>query len=115
VRNRTVGCKVTESEYEKLAALAEQEGRRLGEWARAVLLERADGRPPSVAEESLLAEVLALRTALLNLFYRLAAGEAITAEAMQVIIARADGEKQKKARKRLKEMPDTQQPARGEP
>jgi hypothetical protein len=38
----------------------------LGEWVREVLLERADGRKPSVIEETLLAEVLALRTILLN-------------------------------------------------
>jgi RHS repeat-associated protein len=86
VRHRTVGCKVTEGEYAKLAALAEQEGRRLGEWARAVLLERAAGHKASVAEESLLAEVLALRTALLNLFYRLAAGEAITALGIEPVL-----------------------------
>jgi hypothetical protein len=41
-RNRTVGSKMTESEYEKLAAVAEQEGQTLGEWVREVLLERAE-------------------------------------------------------------------------
>lgn len=101
VRSRTVGCKVTDSQYAKLAAVAAQRGQTLGEWGRAVLLERADGRPPSVAEESLLAEVLALRTVLVNLFYRLVAGEAITAEAMQQILARADADKLNKARERL--------------
>jgi hypothetical protein len=30
-RNRTVGSKMTDSEYEKLAAVAEQDGQTLGE------------------------------------------------------------------------------------
>ncbi len=100
VRNRTAGCKVTDSEYERLTAIAQQSGQTLGEWCRAVLLERAEGRKPSVAEESLLAEVLALRTILLNAFYKLAQGEKLTAEEMQGLIERADRDKAKKAGER---------------
>jgi hypothetical protein len=73
-RNRTVGSKMTDSEYERLAAVAEQDGQTLGEWCREVLLERAEGRKPSAIEEALLAEALALRTILLNAFYKLALG-----------------------------------------
>jgi hypothetical protein len=50
--------------------VVESEGMTLGEWCREVLLERIDGRKPSVIEETLLAEVLALRTILLNAFYK---------------------------------------------
>ena len=100
-RNRTVGCKMTDSEAERLTAVAEQDGMTLGEWCREVLLERADGRKPSVIEETLLAETLALRTILLNLHFTVAKGEAITAEGMQAIIERADAGKAKKAAERL--------------
>jgi hypothetical protein len=100
-RNRTVGCKMSDSEYEKLAAVAEQEGQTLGEWVREVLLERAEGRKASVIEETLLAEVLGLRTILLNLFYKLAKGESITEEEMREVIERADAGKLPKARERL--------------
>jgi hypothetical protein len=41
-RTRTVGCKMTDSEYERLAAVAEGDGMTLGEWVREVLLERAE-------------------------------------------------------------------------
>jgi hypothetical protein len=58
-------------------------------------------REPSVIEETLLAEVLALRTILLNLHFTVAKGEAITAEGMQAIIERADRDKAKKATERL--------------
>jgi hypothetical protein len=54
IRNRTVGCKMTDSEAERLTAVAEQDGMTLGEWVREVLLERTDGRKPSVIEETLL-------------------------------------------------------------
>jgi len=94
-RTRTAGCKMTDNEYERLAAVAEGDGMTLGERVREVLLERADGRKPSVIEETLLAEVLALRTILLNLHFTVAKGETITAEGMQAIIERADAGKAK--------------------
>ena len=49
---RTVGCKMTDSEYERLAAVAEGEGMTLSEWVREVLLERAEGRKPSLIADS---------------------------------------------------------------
>jgi len=105
IRTRTVGCKMTDNEYERLAAVAEGDGMTLGEWVREVLLERVDGRKPSVIEETLLAEVLALRTILLNVHFTVAKGEAITAEGMQEIIERADAGKTKKAIDRLAAKP----------
>jgi hypothetical protein len=101
IRNRIVGCKMTDGEYERLSVVVESEGMTLGEWCREVLLEHVEGRKPSVIEETLLAEVLALRTILLNLHFTVAKGEAITAEGMQEIIERADAGKTKKAAERL--------------
>lgn len=54
-------------------------------------------------EETMLAETLALRTILLNAFYKLAQGEKLTAEEMQAIIERADAAKAAKASERLAE------------
>jgi hypothetical protein len=47
---------MTDSEYEKLAAVAEGDGMTLGEWVREMLLERMEGRKPSAIEEAVLAE-----------------------------------------------------------
>ena len=44
-RTRTVGCKMTDNEYERLSAVAEGDGMTLGEWVRKVLLERVNGVP----------------------------------------------------------------------
>jgi len=56
LRSRTVGCKMTEAEHERLNATAEEQGVTLGEWCREVLLQHANegfcsvqgsSRPPS--------------------------------------------------------------------
>lgn len=47
-------------------------------------------------------ELVGLRTILLNLFYKLANGERLTAEEMRGIIERADADKHKKAVQRLR-------------
>ena len=70
----------------------------MSEWAREVLLRELEGRQARPADETLLAEVLVLRTILLNLHFAVAKGEAITAEAMQAIINRADVGKRSKAK-----------------
>lgn len=102
LRTKSIGFKVSEEEYARLGAMAEQDGQTLGEWCREVLLERMEGRKPSVIEETVLAETLALRTILLNAFYKLAQGEKLAAEEMQAIIERADEGKAKKASERLR-------------
>ena len=81
LRNRTVGSKVTESEYAQLAAIAEREGVTVGEWCRDVLLGRVNtGQAIAVtaAERALLAEIVALRAILLNALYKLAPQEDLT-------------------------------------
>jgi len=100
-RTRSVGTKVTEEEYARLETCAFDSRLSISEWCRATLLERAVGPKANGAYETLLTEVLALRTILLNLHFAIAKGEAITAEEMQAIIDRADREKEKKAAQRL--------------
>src|SRR5437016_5527452 len=101
-RNRSVGTKLTEEEYARLEAAAATCGLTVGEWCREELLHavagngngsatlpqpvadaRPTGKPATSTDETLLAEVLALRTILLNLFYDLAQGQPMTTERMQ--------------------------------
>jgi hypothetical protein len=104
-RRKSIGTKVSEEEYAKLEALAG--GRAMSEWVREVLLRELDGKQARAAEETVLAEVLALRTILLNAFYRLAEGEKLTAEELQSFIDRADASKVQKASERLKAKPSS--------
>jgi hypothetical protein len=76
-RTRSVGTKISDEEYARLEASAAASGLTVGEWRREVLL-KACGQPAPFAtptEETLLSELLALRTILLNLFYDVASSE----------------------------------------
>ena len=70
----------------------------ISEWARDVLLKATK---PNAGEEAVLAEVLALRTILLNIHFAVSQGRTLTAEEMQQLIERADQNKLGKARQRL--------------
>jgi hypothetical protein len=94
-RTKSIGTKVTDQEYARIEARVGEQ--TVSEWARTVLLKAAD--VPS--ESILLAELLALRTILLNLHFAVCAGERVTAETMQRLIDRADQEKGDLARRRL--------------
>jgi hypothetical protein len=100
-RTKSVGTKVTEAEHARLEACACQEGLSISEWCRNVLLDRTKGDRPSETQRIMLAEILALRTILLNLHFAVARAETITADAMQAIIERADRDKGRKALERL--------------
>jgi len=108
LRNRTVGSKMTESEYEKLVAEAERDGLTLGEWCREVLLARVNSNVEEnhrTPEQTLLAEVMALRTILLNALFKLAQGAVLTTEELDRLIEQADGERFERAQERVAEVP----------
>ena len=95
-RTKSIGTKVTPEEYERIQTLAGEQP--VSEWVRGALLKAAD--PPS-ADATVLAEVLAPRTILLNLHFHLCSGTTVTAEAMQRLIERADQDKRQQAEARL--------------
>ncbi len=70
----------------------------ISEWARDVLLKAAK---PNAGEQVVLAEVVALRTILLNALYKLGQKEELSAEEMQELIERADRERFHRAKERL--------------
>lgn len=106
LRNRTVGSKMTESEYEQLVAVAEREGLTLGEWCREVLLGHAnsgDLQKPSAIEQTLLAEFVALRMILLNSLNKLGQKVELSEGALQELVELADRERFRRAQERLAE------------
>jgi len=105
LRNRTVGSKVTESEYAQLAAIAERAGITVGEWCRNVLLARVNAGQAiaaTAAEQALLAEIVALRAILLNALYKLAPHEDLTDQDLDRLIERADRDRFQRANERLR-------------
>lgn len=97
-RTKCVSTKVTDDQYAAFAYAAH--GQTVGSWAREVLVAAADPASPSL-EHVLLAELVALRTIVLNLHFALASGEALTPDTMQRLIERADHDKIRKAQERL--------------
>jgi hypothetical protein len=84
-RTRSVGTKLTDEEYTQLESLAAAQGLTPGEWVRELVL-RAFGQPAAeatVAEQTVLSEVLALRTILINIIYDQANGYEIAPERMR--------------------------------
>ncbi len=100
LRSKSIGTKVTEEEYARLEQAASERRQSISEWTRDALLV-ASQPGTSAADPVVLAEVLALRTILLNLFFRLGQGESVAPEEMKSIIERADADKLRKAEARL--------------
>ena len=95
-RTKSIGTKLTAEEYAQIVRVAD--GPTLSEWVRDVLLGMVAPQP---ADHVLLAEVLALRTIVLNLQFAVANGEPLTTDAMKRLIERADDEKHRRAFERL--------------
>jgi hypothetical protein len=100
LRTKSVGTKVSEAEFALLEERARGAGMRLGEWVREALLS-APAESGVDSGEVALAEVLALRSLLLNLHFRSATGEPVSESEMRGLIERADGSKLERARERL--------------
>jgi hypothetical protein len=90
-----VSTKITEVEYQTFKRLAHTQS--VSEWIRGVLHERVAQRD---IEDLLLAEVLALRTILLNLHFALSTGAPPSADTMREWIDRADEDRFRKAEER---------------
>jgi hypothetical protein len=99
LRTRGITTKVTEDEYAIFEARAA--GTTVSEWARDVLVKAVKAAAAPSDAPVILAEVLALRSLMLNLLYRVATGTAVTADEMQRLIERADADKAAKAAARL--------------
>ena len=97
-RTKSISTKVTDEEYAQFEALAGEQ--TISEWAREVLLKATKS---NAGEQTMLAEVLALRTILLNVHFAVSQGQTLTAQEMQQLITRADQNKLSKARQRLAE------------
>ena len=95
-RTKSIGTKVTPEEYGRIQALAGEQP--VSEWVRAALLRATDASP---TDSIVLAELLALRTILLNLHFPLGSGTPVAAETMQRLIERADQDKYQQAEARL--------------
>jgi hypothetical protein len=101
IRSVTVSTKVSEEEYTQLEKQAQARGVTVSEWCREALLATMEKPLASPAEQTILAEVLALRMLYLNTVQILGQTGTVTTEELRKLIERVDREKQGKAEARL--------------
>jgi hypothetical protein len=101
-RTKCLSTRLSDEEYAELERAAGEQ--TLATWARDALVAAARSAAASVpVNTALLAELVALRTVLLNLQYAQAVGDAVTPERLQQLIARADQDRFTRAAERLAE------------
>jgi hypothetical protein len=100
ILTKSVGTKVSEAELALLEARAKSTGLTLSTWVRRSLLATPVEAMSNVGEVAL-AEVLALRTILINLIFSVSQGKPVTAESTQALIDRTDADKMMRAMERL--------------
>ena len=105
-RTKTVATRLTPAELGEIEAVAEGAGQVLSEWLRETALRAARQRVPDPAE-LVLAELWAVRYALLNLFHAAAEaaseGRQLVPDSVLKIRDQADARKLQQARKLLEE------------
>ena len=97
LRVKSVGTKVSAAELRVLESRAAAAGLTLSEWVRDVLLASSVEKGTMAAERTILAEVLAMRTILLNFMLKLGAGQPIPEQVSRELIAWADANKMRRA------------------
>jgi hypothetical protein len=97
LRSKSVSTKVSEAELRVLESRAERAGVTLSEWVRDVLLGSSVEMGTMAAERTILAEVLAMRTILLNFMLKVGGGVAVPEESSRKLIEWADANKMRRA------------------
>jgi hypothetical protein len=108
-RIKSISTKVTEEEYAQFEVCAGAQ--TISEWAREVLLRASK---PSPSDQTIVAELLALRMILVNVLFSIANREPLTSEDMEDMINRADASKLAKALDRLTAATPEPQARRGD-
>lgn len=94
-RTNSVGTRLSEAELSEVEAAAANAGKKVGEWLRDAALAQARSAPAGT-DPILLAELMAIRTLILNLFSAASKGP-LTDESLRKMLTYADSVKQQKA------------------
>ncbi len=95
-RVKPTGTRLTEAEFAEVEAAASSSGKKVAEWLREAALAQARSAPTRNTDPILLAELMAIRTLILNLFAAASKGP-LTDESLRKMLAYADSVKQQKA------------------
>ena len=95
-RARSIAPRLTEAEFAEVDAAAGRTGKKTAEWLREAALAQARSAPAEKTDPILLAEMMAIRTLILNLFAAASKGP-LTDESLRKMLVYADSVKQQKA------------------
>ena len=95
-RAKSISTRITETEFAEVESAASAEGKKVGEWLREAALAQARGRRPGETDSVLLAELMAVRNLLVNLFASASRGP-LSEESIRKMTAYADSIKSQKA------------------
>ena len=95
-RARSIATRLTEAEFAEVDAAAGRAGKKTAEWLRDSALAQARSVPALNTDPILLAELMAIRTLILNLFAAASKGP-LTDDSLRKMLAYADSIKQQKA------------------
>jgi hypothetical protein len=95
-RAKSIATRITETEFAEIEAAASAEGKKVSEWLREAALAQARGRRAGKTDPVLLAELIAMRNLLVNLFSSASKGP-LSDESIRKMTAYADSIKLQKA------------------
>jgi hypothetical protein len=95
-RVKQTGTRLTEAEFAEVEGAAADEGTNISAWIREAILARLSASQGSNTDPILLAELISLRTLIVNLFAAASKGP-LTDESLRRMLAYADSIKQQKA------------------
>ena len=95
-RAKSVSTRITETEFAEIESVASAEGKKVAEWLREAALAQARGRRAGETDAVLLAELIAMRNLLVNLFASASKGP-LSEESIRKMTAYADSIKLQKA------------------
>jgi hypothetical protein len=95
-RAKSISTRITETEFAEIESVASAEGKKVAEWLREAALAQARGRRSGETDPVLLAELMAVRNLLVNLFASASKGP-LSEESIRKMSAYADSIKLQKA------------------
>lgn len=95
-RAKSISTRITETEFAEIESVASAEGKKVAEWLREAALAQARGRRAGETDPVLLAELMAIRNLLVNLFASASKGP-LSEESIRKMTAFADSIKLQKA------------------
>jgi hypothetical protein len=96
-RARSIATRLTETEFGEVEAAALNAGKKVAEWLRDAALAHARAGQEEQTDPILLAEIMGMRTLMLNLFARASEGP-LTTEDLRKMSAYSDSIKEQKAK-----------------